>query len=74
MHIISLKSKSQHILKELASVTLLFFSDRFWILRLKEWAFYLKNDKERAAHYFSQGRDFMNLGCVLAEMGCFLRP
>lgn len=42
-----------------------------WLPRLKGWAYYLRNDKERAAHYFSQGRDYMNLGCTLVEMGCF---
>lgn len=42
-----------------------------WLPRLRAWAYYLENDKERAAHYFLQGRDYRNLGCTLVEIGCF---
>lgn len=42
-----------------------------WLSRLRGWAYYLNSDKERAAHYFLEGQDYMSLGCTLVEMGCF---
>ena len=40
-----------------------------WVSRLQGWVYYQQNDKERAAHYFSKGQDFISFGCTLASMG-----